>query len=779
METRSIFFQKQIFYTNLIFFLFSNEILKNQLPLGNISLTDAVLSQNGNKINVQLSEEKHELEASSEEDANTWLIAIKKGSEHTDESGGSSGELNIQQQRSLAQMKEEFPNTPDGDLIRFLKAKAWNADLASTLYKADQVWRQDVGIDRLKITSVYPHLITGKISTTGGVDKMGRIVLLTKARVHDPSSDFMETYLPSIYLIEKVLEGKDPNQQLILINDLTGFEKKHIDFRMYKLVLEMILAHYPERVGAIYCVSAPWTFTMIFKIIKPWLGSELISRVHIFSGYLELKQFIDDDQLLTEFGGKKVFDMKQWAAERAAIEGVSLQDVNTEKATHQFGNEEIVASFSDAPVSHTQEGSTKYGWMKKQGGFVKKFNKRYCVLKGSILYYYRGQNDQKAEGVVPLRKATLAYDNSQTFRIITMAGKDCIFQLTDKKRDWIETLEISILQNDGQIGTLHDSSSDPYDSIGMEGSQPLPALAKQTESIDDLVNAVYQLYADKINGKNDAQTAQGPLSGSELLQYLSDKLGLASNDSKALATRLLKYCFLQSTTGPSTSFSDSSSASYILGIHSKTTVLNAIRLSNSQAADPLPLVKQLHEQLVQLIQQFTVNGKVDLDPLRSSKQYFQFLLATTELQRVNLQANTPPVFFYNVRNILLLHAQLALGPSKTTFNRYQIFNEFQYVIGGSRYSVSDIGNGILRGNIPPVESTLPSHFDKRDTRVKFAVKKVEPKSIFSLFLGITIDPFHVCFISFFFSTKYTILFLLLSFLLFFLVLSTIIPRKSI
>jgi len=32
------------------------------------------------------------------------------------------------------------------------------------------------------------------------------------------------------------------------------------------------------------------------------------------------------------------------------------------------------------------------GWMKKQGGFVKTFNKRYCVLNPKILYYYKEEN---------------------------------------------------------------------------------------------------------------------------------------------------------------------------------------------------------------------------------------------------------------------------------------------------------------------------------------------------------------------------------------------------
>ena len=39
----------------------------------------------------------------------------------------------------------------------------------------------------------------------------------------------------------------------------------------------------------------------------------------------------------------------------------------------------------------------KSGWLRKQGGLVKSWNKRWCVLKGNFLYYYSSEDETKSE----------------------------------------------------------------------------------------------------------------------------------------------------------------------------------------------------------------------------------------------------------------------------------------------------------------------------------------------------------------------------------------------
>ena len=90
-------------------------------------------------------------------------------------------------------------------------------------------------------------------------------------------------------------------------------------------------------------------------------------------------------------------------------------------------------------------GSTCSGWLKKEGGYVKKFNKRFCVLQDKILFYYKSKGDEKAEGFVTLTNASLNQLPNHTFDIITSEDKHCIFRASPENFDmWFLNLKVII-----------------------------------------------------------------------------------------------------------------------------------------------------------------------------------------------------------------------------------------------------------------------------------------------------------------------------------------------
>lgn len=64
----------------------------------------------------------------------------------------------------------------------------------------------------------------------------------------------------------------------------------------------------------------------------------------------------------------------------------------------------------------------------------------------------------------------------------------------------------------------------------------------------------------------------------------------------------------------------------------------------------------------------------------------------------------------------------------------QFFNYTSYIIGGHRYSLQDIENGILRSNRKAV-GALSLPFKKNDPRLKVALAKNEPLIHFALVCG--------------------------------------------
>lgn len=167
---------------------------------------------------------------------------------------------------------------------------------------------------------------------------------------------------------------------------------------------------------------------MVYKVVKPWLSEELLNKVFISSFFptlsaslfilsalqisiesdtSKLKQDVDVSLLPRELGGSDVFDIESWINQRAQIENLNLQTPTPLNVAP-----EILATFSDIVRSFSFPlffffnsdfinlkaakdlipSSRKHGWIKKQGGYVKTFNKRYCVLTDFILYYFKEQN---------------------------------------------------------------------------------------------------------------------------------------------------------------------------------------------------------------------------------------------------------------------------------------------------------------------------------------------------------------------------------------------------
>lgn len=63
--------------------------------------------------------------------------------------------------------------------------------------------------------------------------------------------------------------------------------------------------HYPERLGKLYIINAPWGFSSVFSVIKGFLDPVTVSKIHVLgSGYQkELLAQVPKENLPKAFGG--------------------------------------------------------------------------------------------------------------------------------------------------------------------------------------------------------------------------------------------------------------------------------------------------------------------------------------------------------------------------------------------------------------------------------------------------------------------------------------------
>lgn len=64
--------------------------------------------------------------------------------------------------------------------------------------------------------------------------------------------------------------------------------------------------YYPERLGKMYLINAPWGFSTVWGVVKGWLDPVTVNKIHVLgSGYAsELLKQVPAENLPKAFGGK-------------------------------------------------------------------------------------------------------------------------------------------------------------------------------------------------------------------------------------------------------------------------------------------------------------------------------------------------------------------------------------------------------------------------------------------------------------------------------------------
>ena len=124
--------------------------------------------------------------------------------------------------------------------------------------------------------------------------------------------------------------------------------------------------YYPERLGKLYVINAPWGFSSIFSFVKKFLDPVTVAKIHIYgSGYeKDLLNNVPAENLPKMFGGKcecdggcMFSDQGPWQDPKYARTPVWAKGVRDAKQSE--GEGEILNS--SGTTVHPAEGSTMTG----------------------------------------------------------------------------------------------------------------------------------------------------------------------------------------------------------------------------------------------------------------------------------------------------------------------------------------------------------------------------------------------------------------------------------
>ncbi|QYS96185.1 CRAL-TRIO domain-containing protein [Trichoderma simmonsii] len=243
---------------------------------------------------------------------------------------GHSGNLTPEQQAKVHQLRlmleaEGLTERLDTlTLLRFLRARKFDVELAKQMFIETEKWRKETKLDEILPTWDYPekpeiskyykqfyHKIDNDgrpvyIETLGGIDLNAMYKISTAER--------MLTNLAVEY--ERVADPRLPAcsrkaghllETCCTIMDLKGVTLTKVP-QVYSYVRQASVIsqnYYPERLGKLFLINAPWGFSTVWGVVKGWLDPVTVKKINILgSSYQsELLKHIPAENIPKEFGG--------------------------------------------------------------------------------------------------------------------------------------------------------------------------------------------------------------------------------------------------------------------------------------------------------------------------------------------------------------------------------------------------------------------------------------------------------------------------------------------
>jgi hypothetical protein len=245
---------------------------------------------------------------------------------------GRLGNLTVIQQHALEKLKKELQDEglfvpermDDAALLRFLRARKFDLPKTKEMLLAAEQWRKDFGVadlvknfdfKEMKAVDKYYPQYYHKMDKDGRpiyVEQLGKLDIKALYEITTQERQLQRL----VWEYEKFLTERlpacasaigHPVETSCTILDLNNVSLTNF-YRVSDYVMKAASIgqdRYPECMGKFYIVNAPWTFSAVWSIIKPWLDEVTVSKIDILrSGFKEtLLAQIDPENLPKELGG--------------------------------------------------------------------------------------------------------------------------------------------------------------------------------------------------------------------------------------------------------------------------------------------------------------------------------------------------------------------------------------------------------------------------------------------------------------------------------------------
>jgi hypothetical protein len=228
------------------------------------------------------------------------------------ETAGRLGHLTPEQQDLLQEFKGRITGAyiDDNQLLRFLRARQFDLDNAAKMFNEYLAWRAEFGTDQIIATFEFPEL--SKVLECyprcyHKTDKYGRPIYVERLGMANVTQLFKittsERLLKNhVYGYEKLVNYRLPacslKQGCFLEQSTTILDLKGVSLSTFSSVYSLVSQvstiaqnYYPEMLGKMYIINAPYLFSTVWSLVKVMLHPVTQRKIAIVgSSYLPALQ---------------------------------------------------------------------------------------------------------------------------------------------------------------------------------------------------------------------------------------------------------------------------------------------------------------------------------------------------------------------------------------------------------------------------------------------------------------------------------------------------------
>lgn len=368
----------------------------------------------------------YEFRCQTAEERERWIGAIKKAMDSVKEidlftppSEEEKKLIVVMRDKIPAKVKEKLSqltspaaSLEDSNLVRYLRVQNQDPTRAACSFCESVRWRFANKIDSITIADVYHEAKRGFCYIPGSKDKGGKLIHIIKAGRYTslPESQVLPRQIIKymVYLREHEILRK--GQKDVTIIDLQGVKPLNSTAMIMNKASMYFLDHcYPGTMAHAILFNTPWWIRTAWNMAKPLIPPAQRRRYTLLGSNMKaLYAFVNKEALPEEYGGLHSYDHSAWITSRFEAEGVSFSEVSAEQNDEAFMKDVLpIVSGYGLPAAGSLEGqATKCGWMTKQGGSVKSWKKRWCLLNENKLYYYKAKTSSKPQGLIEINQNT-------------------------------------------------------------------------------------------------------------------------------------------------------------------------------------------------------------------------------------------------------------------------------------------------------------------------------------------------------------------------------------